>query len=432
MRKWGLIAAAALGLVLAAPSAAQVEPTTYIQAGRLLADPATGRVLTNHTIVVRGRRIVEIRDGFVGEGQGEVIDLRDAFVMPGLIDTHVHICHENGPDDRVRRTVQTTVDLAMDGANYARITLEAGFTTVADLGEENDAIFGLRDGIARGRVPGPRIYAAGNALSPHGGPGDPAGYRDDVGHVLRRPSLCSGADDCRRVVRETIHRGADQIKITATGSVLADLASGLGQQFTDDEMRAIVETAHALGRRVTAHAHDAQAINAFLRAGGDSIEHGTNLDPESVRLFRQHNAYLVPTLMAGEQVTIWGNDPNSFLSPAVREKALAVGPRMIESARLAHAGGVRIAFGTDSSVSPHGRNAREFSLLVQAGLSPLEAIQAATVNAADHLGHSDLIGSIAAGKAADIIAVRGDPLADVSVLEHVAFVMRDGRVFRRD
>lgn len=426
-----LIAFAAL-LALAAPSApANEPPLVFIQAGRLLADPASGRVLANHTIVVRGGRIVEIREGLVGQDEGEVIDLSDRFVLPGLIDSHVHICHENGPDDRVRRTVQTAADLAVDGAHFARLTLEAGFTTVADMGEENDAIFAVRDGIARGRIAGPRILAAGNALSPHGGPGDPAGYRPDVGRLLRRPSLCSGPDDCRRVTRETVHRGADHIKITATGSVLSDLASGLGQQFTDEEMQAIVSSAHALGRRVTAHAHDARAINAFLRAGGNSIEHGTNLDAESVRLMRAGGAYLVPTLLAGETVTEWGRDPASFLSPAIREKALLVGPRMIESTARAHAGGVRIAFGTDASVSRHGENAREFGLLVRAGLTPLQAIQAATVNAADHLGLAALIGAIAPGRAADIIAVAGDPLSDVTVLERVTFVMRDGRVHRR-
>lgn len=430
MKRLTLAIAGTLGLLLAGSARAQEPASTYIQAGRLLADPASGRVLTNQTIVVRGGRIVEIREGFVGEG--DVIDLRDRFVLPGLIDSHVHICHENGPDDQLRRTRQTAANLAIDGAHYARITLEAGFTTVADVGEENDAIFAVRDGIARGRIPGPRILAAGNALSPHGGPGDPAGYRPDVGRALRRPSLCSGADDCRRVTRETIHRGADLIKIVATGSVLSELASGLGQVFTDEEMRAIVEAAHALGRRVTAHAHDAAAINAFLRAGGDSIEHGTNLDAESARLLRAANAYLVPTLLAGETVTRWGNDPNSFLSTAVREKALLAGPRMIDSTRRAHQGRIRIAFGTDSSVSPHGQNAREFALLVRAGLTPLEAIQAATVNAADHLGISAEAGTIAAGRAADIIAVPGDPLQDVAALERVAFVMRGGNIYRRD
>lgn len=430
-RTWHLLAGGA-ALAIAAlgwSASAQEAPATYIHAGRLLADPASGRVLERQTVVVRDGKVVEIRAGFVGEG--DVVDLADSFVLPGLIDSHVHICHENGPNDKLRRTVQTAADLAIDGARYARITLDAGFTTVADLGEENDAIFALRDGIAAGKVPGPRIVAAGNALSPHGGAGDPAGYRPDVGHLVRRPSLCSGGDDCRRVTRETIHRGADLIKIVATGSVLADQASGLGQQFADDEIKAIVDAAHALGRRVTAHAHNAAAMNAFLRAGGDSVEHGTNLDAETVRLFKANNAWLVPTLLAGDTVTGWGRDPQSFLSPAVRAKALEVGPRMIESARLAHKGGVRIAFGTDASVSRHGENAREFSLLVRAGLTPLEAIRTATVNAADHLGLSATIGSLAPGKAADIVAVRGDPLADVAVLQQVRFVMKGGTVYKK-
>jgi len=432
MKRLLLALVLAFGALAAASAPAQTAPAIFIQAGRLLADPATGRVLTNHTIVVRDGRIAEIREGFVGQGEGEVIDLRNRFVLPGLIDSHVHICHENGPNDRVRRTTQTAADLAIDGARNADITLRAGFTTIADLGEENDAIFALRDGIARGAVPGPRILAAGNALGIIGGDNDPSGYRPEIGVALRRPSLCSGAEDCRRVTRETIHRGANLIKIVATGSVLADQAAGLGQQFTEDEMRAIIETAHNFGRRVTAHAHNGRAINAFLRLGGDSIEHGTNLDAESVRLFREHNAYLVPTLLAGDTVTRWANDPNGWLTPAVREKALLVGPRMIESTRLAHRGGVRIAFGTDSSVSPHGQNAREFGLLVRAGLSPLEAIQAATVNAADHLGIAAEAGTIAAGRPADIVAVAGDPLRDVAALEHVGFVMRGGLIYRRD
>jgi imidazolonepropionase-like amidohydrolase len=430
MRRW--LAALALALLaLAAPAAAQMPQRTFIQAGRLLADPATGRVLTDKTIVVENGRIVAIRDGFVGNGEGEVVDLRDSFVLPGLIDSHVHLCHENGPDDRIRPTVETAADQAMHGAHFALITLMAGFTTVADLAEENDAIFALRDGIARGWVPGPRVIASGAPLSVYGGDGDPSGYRPAVQLALRRGDLCAGADDCRRVTLETIHRGADVIKVLATGSVLGDDTAGLGPQFTDAELSAIITTAHQFGRRVTAHAHSAAAINQFLRLGGDSIEHGTNLDAESVRLFRAHNAYLIPTLLAGDTVTRWANDPNSFQPPTERAKALLVGPHMIESARRAHEGGVRIAFGTDSSVSPHGQNAREFALLVRAGLTPLEAIQAATVNAADHLNLSGEIGSIAPGKAADIVAVHGDPLSDVTLLEHIGFVMRAGHIYRK-
>jgi imidazolonepropionase-like amidohydrolase len=433
MRKWLGWAASLLLLGLAGSAPAQPGAATiFIQAGRLLADPATGRVLSNHTIIVRDGKVVELREGFVGEGQGQVIDLRDSFVLPGLIDSHVHICHENGPADRVRRTTQTAANLAVDGAYYAKVTLEAGFTTVADVGEENDAIFALRDGIAAGRVPGPRIIAAGNVLSPHGGEGDLYGYRWEVTQVLQRPNLCSGADDCRRIVRQQIQRGADIIKIVATGAVLSDAAAGLDQQFTDEEMKAIVDTAHALGRRVTAHAHGTAGINAFLRAGGDSIEHGTYLDPDSIRLFKARGAYLVPTLLAGATVLEWARDPNGFLSPAARAKALLVGPNMIAATRRAHDAGVKIAFGTDSSVSKHGRNAREFSLLVRAGLTPLEAIQAATTGAADHLGIDDSAGRIGAGRPADIVAVRGDPLTDVSRHEQIRFVMRGGLIYRRD
>ncbi|QNA85320.1 amidohydrolase family protein [Sphingomonas sp. So64.6b] len=423
-------AIAALALLLGVGAAgAQPVAETYIHAGRLLADPATGKVETERTIVIRDGKVVAIRAGYVGGA--DAIDLRDSFVLPGLIDSHVHLGHQNGPDDKVRRVTQTAAAIAIDGAYYARLTLEAGFTTVADLGEENDAIFALRDGIAAGRVPGPRVIAAGNVISPHGGEGDLYGYRWDVTQVIRRPNLCSGADDCRRVVREQIQRGADIIKIVATGAVLSDLAAGLGQQFTDDEMKAIVETAHNLGRKVTAHAHGANGINAFLRAGGDSIEHGTYLDDESIRLFRRPGVYLVPTLLAGDTVTKWGNDPNGFLSPAARAKALLVGPKMIGATARAHKAGVRIAFGTDSSVSRHGDNAREFALLVQAGLSPIEAIRTATVNAADHLGIDAQAGTIAVGKPADIVAVRGDPLSDVRLLQHIGFVMKAGQIYKK-
>ncbi|HEX5182260.1 MAG TPA: amidohydrolase family protein [Allosphingosinicella sp.] len=431
MKHWLAALALAFLALFGTAASAQAPQRIFIQAGRLLADPATGRVLTDKTVVVENGRIVAIRDGFVGNGEGEVVDLRDSFVLPGLIDGHVHLCHENGPDDRIRPVVETAADQAMHGAHFAYLTLMAGFTTVADLAEEDDAIFALRDGIARGWVPGPRVIASGAPLSVYGGDGDPSGYRRPVQLAIRRDNLCAGADDCRRVTLETIHRGADIIKVLATGSVLGDDTAGLGPQFTDAELSAIITTAHQFGRRVTAHAHSAAAINQFLRLGGDSIEHGTNLDAESVRLFRAHNAYLTPTLLAGDTVTRWANDPNSFLPPTERAKALLVGPRMIESTRRAHEGGVRISFGTDSSVSPHGQNAREFALLVRAGLTPLEAIQAATVNAADHLQLSSEIGSIAPGKAADIVAVHGDPLSDVTILEHIGFVMRAGHIYKQ-
>lgn len=401
---------------------------TFIHAGRLLADPATGRVLTEQTLVIRDGRIADLRSGYV-DGPGKVINLRSKFVLPGLIDSHVHLCHENGPNDRINRVALTSADWTVQGARFANITLRAGFTTVANLGDDNDAIFALRDGIERGDVPGPRIIAAGHVLSPHGGDGDIHGYRPDVAATIRRSNLCTGADDCSRLVRNQIQRGADIIKIVATGSVLADVAQGVGLQFTDAELQAIVTTAHGLGRRVTAHAHSTEGINAALHAGVDSIEHGTFLDAESIKLFKANDAYLVPTLLAGATVTAWANDPNGFLSAPAKAKALDVGPKMLDMGRRARAGGVKIAFGTDASVAKHGTNAREFSLLVQAGLTPLEAIRAATVASADHLGLSKDIGSLAPGKAADIVAVNGDPLKAVSELERVRFVMKAGVVY---
>jgi imidazolonepropionase-like amidohydrolase len=279
-------------------------------------------------------------------------------------------------------------------------------------------------------VPGPRIVAAGSAISVHGGHGDVNGYREDVAHLLRPGSVCSGADDCRRAVREQVQAGADLIKVMATGGVLSNTAAGLAQQPFDDELAAIVETAHRMGRRVTAHAHGADGINAFLRAGGDSIEHGTWLDAQSIALLKKSGGYLVPTLMAGDFVAKVAMGPNNFLTPAQTAKALEAAPQMMGMARRAHAAGVKIAFGTDTGVSPHGDNAYEFVLLTRAGLTPLEAIQAATVNAADHLQLSGVAGALTPGHAADLIAVQGDPLADVAVLQKVGFVMKDGVVYK--
>lgn len=435
------VAAAAAALMIAGTAVAQQSPATqavgnsqetvFVQAGRLLADPATGSVTTDKTLVIVDGRVSEIRDGFVS-GEGVVIDLRDSFVLPGLIDSHVHITSQQGPTTRIDRFTRSSADSVMIGAAFARRTLEAGFTTVADLGADAEAILALRDGIARGDVPGPRIVASAGGISPHGGHGDVNGVRADLVPHMRGPGVCSGADDCRRAVRERVRDGADIIKITATGGVLSDTAAGLGQQFSEDELEAIVEAAHSMGRQVTAHAHGGDGVNSFLEAGGDSIEHGTYLDAESIRLFRENDAWLVPTLLAGDFVTREAARPNSFLTPNQRVKALQAGPLMLDMARRAHEAGVQIAFGTDSGVSAHGDNAQEFALLVRAGLTPLEAIQAATIGSAEHLQIEDEVGRLAPGMAADLIAVRGDPLSDVTALESVSFVMKGGTVYRSE
>ena len=438
MKKLALIVTAAVLAATSAqaqqaPAVAAVsaeQPTTFVQVGRLLADPASGRVLRDKTLVIRGNQVVEIRDGFVGDGK--VVDLRGAFVLPGLIDSHVHLTSQQSPTSRLDNVTESNATQAMIGARYARRTLNAGFTTVADLGASNEAIFALRDAVRRGDVPGPRIIAAGSAVSVHGGHGDINGYREDIMHVLSPESVCSGVEDCMRAVRLQVRSGADIIKITATGGVLSNTAAGLAQQFSEDELAAIVASAHRMGRQVTAHAHGVDGINAFLKAGGDSIEHGTYLDDESMRLFKSHNAWLVPTLMAGDYVARMAASPDNFFTPAQTAKALEAGPKMLDMARRAHDGGVRIAFGTDSGVSAHGDNAQEFALLVRAGLTPLEAIQAATVGAAEHLKITSEAGRLAPGMPADLIAVSGDPMSDVTELQRVRFVMKSGQVFRAD
>jgi len=418
---------AGLALVaLVQPVAAQEPTTTYIHAGRLLADPASGRVETNKTIVVEGGKVAAIRDGFVGEGK--VVDLRDQFVMPGFIDSHVHLTFESSPTSRLDAVTKSTVDQAFDGVVFAKRTVRAGFTTVVDLGSDQQAINALRDATATGKVVGPRIIAAGGVAA-HGGHGDVHGYRQEIIDLFRSPTLCSGADDCARAVRLAVQQGADVIKTASTGGVMSNTAAGLGQQMSDAELVAIVDTAHRLGRKVAAHAHGTDGVNAALRAGVDSVEHGTYLDAESIRLFKAKGSYLVPTLLAGDTVARQAETADWMPAP-VRAKARTVGPLMVDALRRAHEGGVRIAFGTDSAVSKHGENAREFALMVKAGLTPLETIKSATVWAATHAGLETEIGTLAAGKSADIVAVKGDPLTDVRSLEAMGFVMARGVVVR--
>lgn len=441
MKRFGIALAALMASAVSAhaqqtPAATGVSTqpnTTFVEAGRLLADPSNGVVQRDKTLVIRGNQVVEVRDGFVGDAsQGKVVDLRQAFVLPGLIDSHVHLTSQQNPNARLEEVTLSDADQAMVGARYARRTLMAGFTTVADLGASNQAIFALRNAVRNGDVPGPRIIAAGSSVSIHGGHGDINGYREDVMHLLSSESICSGPEDCMRAVRTQVRAGADIIKITATGGVLSNTAAGLNQQFSDDELAAIVGSAHRMGRQVTAHAHGVDGINAFLRAGGDSIEHGTYLDDQSIRLFKSNGAWLIPTLLAGDFVARIASGPDNFFTPAQTAKALEAGPKMLDMARRAHEGGVKIAFGTDSGVSAHGDNAQEFALLVRAGLSPLEAIQAATVGAAEHLRIANEAGKIAVGMPADIVAVSGDPLTDVTELERMKFVMKSGVVYRAD
>jgi imidazolonepropionase-like amidohydrolase len=429
-------AGAVTALALLAGSSFAQSPetrvTSIIHAGRLLADASNGRVLTEQSILVGADgNIIAIEPGYITRDGATIIDQRNRFVLAGLIDSHVHLTSELGPDQLIEEVTLTASDGALRGAQNARTTLMAGFTTVADLGANNDSIFALRRAIAERRIPGPRIIASGASVTPDGGHGDANGFSPAIVDVMRSPSACSGADACRRAVRRQIQAGADVIKITATGGVLSNTAAGVEQQFSDAELQAIVEAAHAMGRRVTAHAHGAGGINAALRAGVDSIEHGSYTDRDSLNLFRRHNAYLVPTILAGvtvEEMAAQGG----VLTPNQAAKAREVGTRMRASIQNARRAGVRVAFGTDSGVSRHGINAREFQFLVEGGYTPTQAIAIATVNAADHLQLGNVAGRIAPGYAADIIAVDGDPTRDVTTLMTVPFVMARGDVAKND
>ncbi len=408
------------------------SPTTLIHAGTLLAVPGEAP-LARQTLVINGDRIVRIESGFTDpdsfDGEVNVIDLSDKFVLPGLMDMHVHLLGELGPDSRTKMLHVTTSMAALQGAHHARITLDAGFTTVRDLGGDPEAIFALRDAIAECIVAGPRVLAAGSSLAATGGHGDVDGVKAELLTLWTPKTICDGPYDCRRATRYAIKFGADWIKITATGGVLSDTATGTGQQMTDDELREIVQTAHALGVKVAAHAHGADGINAALRAGVDSIDHGTFLDAESIRLFKQTGAYLVPTRMPGHMIPPM-MDGNPFFTEAIKKKAHEAAAASKGSLTRAYKAGVKIAFGTDSAVTPHGLNAIEFGLMVESGMTPAEAIRSATVVTAELLGMSEDLGTLEAGKIADLIAVDGSPLEDVSVLEDVAVVISGGVVVK--
>ncbi|PHS23285.1 MAG: Xaa-Pro dipeptidase [Robiginitomaculum sp.] len=419
-------------VMLAGAAAPALAHTKAVQCGAVLDQPGKAPRGETTIMVSHEGKILDLRDGYVTEDGAEIVDLHDMFCLPGLIDSHVHLTSELGPKGRLNTVTNSDADWAMNAVKFSRKTLMAGFTTVQDVGANGeDAIFAVRDAINRGDIPGPRIRAAGQIISISGGHGDPRhGYAEPIAAALNHSALCNGADDCRRAVRENVRMGSDVIKITATGGVLSNTAAGTEQQFFDDEMENIVKAAHFMGRQVTAHAHGKGGIEAALRAGIDSIEHGTYLDKDTIKLFKKYDAYLVPTVLAGATVVEMANDPNGFLPPPSRAKALKVGPQMINMLRMAHDGGVKVAFGTDSGVSHHGDNAREFPLMIEAGFTPMEAIRSATIVASEHLQMADQVGSLEKGKFADMIAVDSSPLDDINALLDVDFVMKGGKVYK--
>lgn len=426
-----ITALGALAALWPATALAQdAEPLTVLHAGHLIAAPGEDRVRSEVSILVRGDEIEAIENGYVTPDGAEIVDLSSAWVMPGFIDAHVHITNQQGAGRRISAFTEGTADRTIDGVMYAGRTLMAGFTTVQDVGGDIEAVRALRDGVESGDIIGPRLRIAGGAVTPTGGHGDANGWSVQVLRESGSPYACNGADDCARAVRQLVQEGADVIKITATGGVLSSTGAGVEQQFFQEELEAIVGAAHMMGRRVTAHAHGVTGINAFLRAGGDSIEHGTYLDRDSIRLFRDNDAVLVPTVMAGEWVA--NQADAGWMTPFQAAKARVVGPQMIEMVRRAHEGGVTIAFGTDSGVSAHGDNAREFLLYTQAGMTEMEALATATTIGARHVRLEDTIGRIAPGFAADIVATNGDPLENIEELMDIDFVMARGVVHKNE
>ncbi len=406
--------------------------TTLIYAGELLAVPGE-KTLQDQTITVVDGKITQVSDGFTQPELGddtEVIDLRDSFVMPGLMDMHVHLQGQLGPDNDRDALKMSNQLVGMRTVHHGMNTLLAGFTTVRDVGSNSQYMYAYRDAINKGWVDGPRVIAAGG-VGITGGHADVSGIKPELMEFYTDRSICDGPYDCRRAARDAIKYGADLIKITSTGGVMTDRATGTGQQMEMDELKEVVLAAKRMGRKVASHAHQEDGIIAALEAGVHSIEHGTYTGKEAIKLFKQTGAYLVPTLLAGETVSRLARTTD-MLPPAVAAKAIKVGTDMQGNFIKSYEGGVKIAFGTDSGISPHGTNAEEAVLMSEAGMPNAEVLVSATIHAADLIGMSDQLGTLEAGKFADIIATQSSPIEDIKVLLSVDFVMKGGQVYKHD
>ena len=418
-------------LVAALCLPASLSADTLIHAGRLI-DGVSDTVKTEQTLVIQDGKIATVEDGYRQAGDGDkVIDLRDATVMPGLIDLHTHLTHQGHKDSYAERFRKNPADFAIESVVYAERTLMAGFTTARNVGASDGLSVALRNAVNRGFIPGPRILTAGKSIATTGGHADSTnGARRGL---LKNPGpeqgVVNGVDEARAAVRQRYKEGADLIKITATGGVLSFAKNGQNPQFTEEEIRAVVDTGKDYGFHVAAHAHGTEGMKRAIRGGVRTIEHGTYLDDEGMDLMIEHGTYLVPTLLAGAHVTEKASI-DGYYPDIVRVKAEVIGPVMKGTFAKAYERGVRIAFGTDSGVSPHGENGREFALMVDAGMPAMKAIQSATSVAATVLDLQDEIGSLKAGKQADVVAVSGDPLENIRLMEEVSFVMKGGKVFK--
>lgn len=403
---------------------------TLIHCGKLI-DGAADNVMTQMTIIIEADRIVAVEKGYSrAKGGDMVIDLKKKTVMPGLMDMHVHIEGESSPASQLQGYTLNPADVAYNAQVYAERTLMAGFTTVRDLGGTGVNV-SLRNAIDAGKVKGPRIYTAEKTIATTGGHGDPT---NGASHLLMGDpgpdeGVVNSETEARKAVRQRYKNGADVIKITATGGVLSVAKDGQGPQFQMDELKGLVETAKEYGFVTAAHAHGDEGMRRAVEAGINSIEHGTFMSEETMDLMIRKGTYFVPTISAGKFVVEKAQIPG-FFPPVVVPKALEVGPQIQETFAKAYARGVKIVFGTDAGVFPHGENGKEFGFMVEVGMKPMEAIKAATAMAAELLRITKDFGTISVGKMADIVAVDGDPIQDITVMENVTFVMKGGVVFK--
>ena len=408
------------------------QQKTYVYCGTLI-DGKSDKVQSEMTIVIEGDKIIDVQKGYAKMNKKDIyIDLKDKTVMPGWFDMHVHLEGESNPKRYMERFTSNEADVAFQSAVYAKRTLMAGFTTVRDLGGSgvNTA---LRNAVNKGLVVGPRIYSAGKSIATTGGHADPT---NGMKHLLMgdpgpEAGVVNSYDEAKKAVRQRYKNGADVIKITATGGVLSVAKDGKGPQFTMDELRGIVEAANDYGFVTAAHAHGAEGMKRAVEAGINSIEHGTMMTDEIRGLMKKHGTYYVPTITAGKYVAAKA-EVEGFYPEIIRPKAREIGPKIQATFAKTYKAGVNIAFGTDAGVFPHGENAKEFGYMVEVGMKPMEAIQSATMGAATLLRVDDKLGSVEAGKIADLVATDKNPLDDIHTTENVRFVMKAGVVYKKE